>query len=138
MKKPTIISGNIHKDHRGKIFHVNNFDLSPIKRIYIIENKDLTINRGWKGHLVENRWFYCSAGEIKIQVVPISNFDIQFPTIEVFNLSDKNLNILFVPKGFATLIKQSKKESRITAMSDYLLGKSNDDNLRWKSNIFEE
>tara|TARA_B100000963_G_scaffold137846_1_gene119944 strand:+ start:23523 stop:23939 length:417 start_codon:yes stop_codon:yes gene_type:complete len=137
MKKPTIISGSIHKDNRGKVFHVNNFDLTPIKRIYIIENKDLTINRGWKGHLVENRWFYCTKGEIEIQVVPISNLSIKSSAIEFFKLSDKNLNILFVPKGFATLIKQSKKASRITAMSDYLLGESDDENLRWKSNIFK-
>ena len=137
MKKPNIIKGSIHKDHRGKVFHVNNFDLSTIKRIYIIENKDLNTERGWKGHLVENRWFYCSTGEIEIQVVSVNDFDIKSPTIQIFKLSDKNLNILFVPKGFATLIKQSKKGSRITAMSDYFLGTSNDDNLRWKSNIFE-
>ena len=137
MKKPTIISGSIHKDNRGKVFHVNNFDLTPIKRIYIIENKDLNINRGWKGHLVENRWFYCSKGEIEIQVVSINNLSIKSPAIEFFKLSDKNLNILFVPKGFATLIKQSTKASRITAMSDYLLGESNDEDLRWKSNIFK-
>ncbi len=138
MKKPTIISGDINKDHRGKIFHINSLDLSPIKRVYIIENKDLTTERGWKGHLVENRWFYCSTGKIEIQVVSINDFEVKSPTIEIFNLSDRNLNILFVPKGFATLIKQSKKASRITAMSDYLLGKSNDDDLRWKSNIFEK
>lgn len=137
MKKPSIIKGSIHEDDRGKVFHVNNFDLSLIKRIYIIENKDLTVKRGWKGHLVENRWFYCSKGEIEIQVVSIDNFSIKSPVIELFKLSDKNLNILFVPKGFATLIKQSKKASRITAMSDYLLGKSDDEDLRWESNIFK-
>jgi len=137
MKKPTIIKGSIHKDDRGKVFHVNNFNLNPIKRIYIIENKDLNINRGWKGHLVENRWFYCSKGEIEIQVVPINDFSVKFPAIEFFKLSDKNLNILFVPKGFATLIRQYKKESRVTAMSDYLLGESDDEDLRWKSNIFK-
>lgn len=137
MKKPTIIKGSIHKDNRGKVFYVNNFDLSPIKRVYIIENKDLNSERGWKGHLVENRWFYCSTGEIEIQVVCINDFEVKSPTIEIFKLSDRNLNILFVPKGFATLIKQSKKASRITAMSDYYLGKSDDEDLRWKSNIFK-
>tara|TARA_B110000003_G_scaffold274670_1_gene315200 strand:+ start:1805 stop:2221 length:417 start_codon:yes stop_codon:yes gene_type:complete len=137
MKKPTIIKGSIHKDDRGKVFHVNKFNLSPIKRIYIIENKDLSINRGWKGHLVENRWFYCSKGEIEIRVVPINDFSVKFPAIEFFKLSDKNLDILFVPKGFATLIRQFKNESRVTAMSDYLLGESDDEDLRWKSNIFK-
>lgn len=138
MKKPTIISGDINKDHRGKIFHINSLDLSPIKRVYIIENKDPTTERGWKGHLVENRWFYCSTGEIEIQVIPIKSFQTNKPEIEKFNLSDKNLNVLFVPKGFATMIKQNKSKSRIVAMSDYFLEACNDDNLRWSSKFFNK
>lgn len=39
---------------------------------------------------------------------------------------------------FATTIKQNKNKSRIIAMSDYLLGESNDENLRWDSNFFKK
>jgi len=37
--KPLIIEGKVNIDNRGKLFHINNFDLSPVKRIYTIENK---------------------------------------------------------------------------------------------------
>ena len=132
------MAGNIHSDDRGKIFHINNFDLTPIKRMYAIENNNTTQYRGWKGHLVENRWFYCQIGEIKVQVVSVECFKKKEPKIETFNLTEENLNILFVPKGFATLIKQNKNKSRVVAMSDYLLGESNDENLRWESNFFKK
>ena len=136
--KPKLMAGNIHSDDRGKIFHINNFDLTPIKRMYAIENINTTHYRGWKGHLIENRWFYCQIGEIEVQVVSVECFQKKEPKIETFNLTEKNLNVLFVPKGFATLIKQNKNKSRIIAMSDYLLGASNDENLRWESNFFKK
>lgn len=137
MKRPLIIKGDVYKDERGTVLHVNNFNLDSIKRIYVIENKDINTRRGWKGHAIENRWFHCSKGKIEIQVVAINEFVDDKPNIDKFILSDKNLDILFVPKGYATLIKQINKGSRVTAMGDFLLGESNDDNLRWESNFFE-
>ena len=68
------MAGNIHSDDRGKIFHINNFDLTPIRRMYAIENVNTTYFRGWKGHLIENRWFYCQIGEIEVQVVSVECF----------------------------------------------------------------
>ena len=134
--KPSIIEGKVNIDDRGKLFHINNFDLTPVKRIYIIENKTTNQYRGWKGHQIENRWFFCTKGSVEIQVVNIDFFSEKKDKIEIFNLSDQDLNILFVPKGFATLIKQNKNKSRVTAMSDYLINTSNDENLRWNSDFF--
>jgi len=135
--EPKIIQGKKNSDQRGKIFHVNDFDLSPVKRIYVIENKNIFINRGWKGHMIESRWFFCSKGSIEIQVVPINSFSERINKIVKFNLSEEELNILFVPNGYATLVKQIKDKSRLVAMSDYLIGVSNDEDLRWNSNFFE-
>lgn len=134
-----LIIGDCNSDNRGKIFHINNFDLSLVKRIYIIENKKTTQNRGWNGHEIENRWFFCSKGSIQIKVVKINSFtNKKNNNIEIFTLNDNNFNVLFVPKGHATLIKQVQSKSRIVAMSDYLLGGSSEDNLRWQSNFFEK
>lgn len=135
--KPRLLLGSIHLDNRGKLFHINNFDLTPVKRIYVIENIHVNYNRGWKGHLLEKRWFYCAKGEIEIQVVPISCFETNKPKIETFILTEKNLDILFIPNGFATSIKQKEMRSRVVAMSDYFLGESDDENLRWDSDYFK-
>ena len=58
--------------------------------------------------------------------------------MEIFNLSESNLNVLFVPKGFATNIRQVKNKSRVVAMSDYFVAECDDDNLRWPSNFFKK
>ena len=136
--KPELIYGEIYSDERGKIFHINNFDLSPIKRMYSIENINKSQLRGWKGHLIENRWFYCQIGEIEIHVIQIKSMETNKPEIEKFILSDKNLNVLFVPKGYATMIRQKKIKSRILAMSDYLIDECNDDHHRWDSDFFKK
>ena len=46
------------------------------------------------------------------------------------------MNVLFVPNGYSTLIKQSQDKSRLLVMSDYVLGDSDDENLNWESNFF--
>ena len=135
--KPQIIKGGISVDNRGKIFHNNNFDLSLIKRIYLVENINVDYLRGWKGHLVEKRWFFCSYGIVEVHVTNIDCFKRRKPKIFKFELSDENLNVLYVPEGFATLIKQKKPKSRVVAMSDYLLNTSNDENLRWNIDYFK-
>ena len=135
--KPKIIQCKKNSDHRGKNFHVNDFDLSPVKRIYVIENKNIFINRGWKGHMIESRWFFCTMESMEIQVVPINSFSERKNKIVKFNLCEEELNMLFVPNGYATLVKQIKDKSRLAAMSDYLIGISNDEGLRWDSSFFE-
>lgn len=138
LQKPKLIKGKISSDNRGKVFHINDFDLSPIKRMYIIENMNISDYRGWKGHLTENRWFYCQIGEIEIQAVSIECFEIKKPKIDIFKLNSENLNVLFVPNGFATIIKQNVINSRVVAMSDYFIGESDDENLRWDSDFFKK
>ena len=138
INNPLLIIGGKNLDERGKIFHVNNFDLSPVKRIYIIENKNIFINRGWKGHMIENRWFFCSKGSIEIKIATINSFfSTKKNELTIFTLSEDYLNILYVPKGHATMVRQIKDKSRLVAMSDFKLGVSNDEDLRWESNFFE-
>ena len=135
---PTLIKGQMYSDERGKVYHINEFDLSQIKRMYIIENMNIIDHRGWKGHSIENRWFYCQIGEIEIHVVSIECFETKKPKIDIFNLNSDNLDVLFVPNGFATIIKQNVINSRVVAMSDYFIGESDDENLRWDSDFFKK
>ena len=50
--KPIIINGNNFEDARGKIIFNNNFNMSSIKRTYVIENISIDYRRGWKGHKI--------------------------------------------------------------------------------------
>ena len=92
--------------------------------------------RGWKGHKIEKRWFFCSKGEVEVSVVNLECFGNENPFFYKFKLNDTNLDVLYVPQGYATSIKQIKPKSKIVAMSDYLINTSNDENLRWDKNFF--
>lgn len=133
-----IIQGSKFIDSRGILFHNNNFDLKSIRRAYLIENFDLKIRRGWKGHLLEKRWFLCIKGTVTIFVAKIDDLNSGSTDIISFKLNDSEMNVLFVPEGNATLIKQEIDKSRVMAFSDYLLGESNDENHRWDNKLFEK
>ena len=48
-----LIQGNISIDQRGVLKYNNDFDLTEIKRLYIIQNDSKNIIRGWQGHKIE-------------------------------------------------------------------------------------
>ena len=131
---PTIIKGDLFEDHRGKLFSCNQFDMSLVKRMYSIENADSNYIRGWKGHKIETRWFFATKGSIIINTILISDLEKAhpLPVINTFKLNEDNLNVLEVPPGFATSIKQYSNGDRICVFSDYEIGVSDDEDLRWE------
>ncbi len=73
INKVEMIKGGMAKDHRGQIRFVNDFDLSEVKRFYIIKNADTELVRGWRAHRIEQRWFYVLSGAFIIDVVCIDS-----------------------------------------------------------------
>lgn len=130
---PKIIKGDLFKDKRGKLFSCNQFDMTSVKRMYSIENINSDYIRGWKGHKIETRWFFATKGSIIINTISISDLEDpdSFSVINTFKLNDNNLDVLEVPPGFATSIKQYSNGDRICVFADYELGLSGDEDLRW-------
>jgi dTDP-4-dehydrorhamnose 3,5-epimerase len=77
MENVRILEGNRYRDYRGEMLFNNNFDLSPVKRMYIIQLKPNVI-RAWQGHNAEHKWLMALSGKIKL------NF--------AYRPTDKNLN----------------------------------------------
>ena len=130
---PHIIKGDLFNDNRGSLFSCNKFDMTRVKRIYSIENSDSNYIRGWKGHEIETRWFFATKGCMIINTILISDLEKShtLPLINTFKLNQDSLNILVVPPGFATSIKQYSNGDRICVFADYELGVSGDEGLRW-------
>jgi dTDP-4-dehydrorhamnose 3,5-epimerase-like enzyme len=131
---PNIIKGDLFKDNRGKLLSCNQFDMSHVKRMYSIENTNSNYIRGWKGHKIETRWFFATKGSIIINTILISDLEKAhpLPVINTFKLNEDNLNVLEVPPGFATSIKQYSNGDRICVFADYEIGVSDDEDLRWE------
>ncbi|SFB20655.1 WxcM-like, C-terminal [Flavobacterium swingsii] len=135
---PKIIKGNLHTDQRGNLFYNNNFDLSAIRRIYIIENKSVDFIRAWQGHKIEQRWFTATNGAFKIKLIKIDNWESVSTDLEVteFNLKAEKLDVLHVPSGYVSSIQSLEKESKLLVMSDYLLGEIHDE-YRFEADYFK-
>lgn len=126
--------GELYIDDRGKLFHNNITNLTEVKRFYLIENIKKEFLRGWKGHVVEKRWFICVKGAVNIWVINNSDLTKKLNKAMKYTLTEQNLDVLYVPENNATLLKQVTDGARIMVFSDYLLNTSNDEQLRWPNN----
>ena len=137
--QPQIIKGNHHKDDRGTLTFNNDFNALGIKRVYTIENESLDFVRAWQGHQIEQRWFSAVAGSFKIKLIEIDDWKNptkDLPILE-FILNSENLDILHVPRGFATSIQSLEDHSKLLLFADYQLGEIQDE-YRFASNYFNE
>src|SRR5690606_35528976 len=102
MKEINTIQGGIAEDHRGHIRFVNDFDMTQVKRFYIIKNKDTDLVRGWRAHRIEQRWFYVLSGSFSVDLIKIDNWGESSPELPVERriLKAVDKQILHVPVGY--------------------------------------
>lgn len=126
---PIITAGGSNADLRGTLLYNNDFDLSLIKRMYLIENLSADFVRAWQGHKIEQRWFTAVKGSFRIQLIAIDDWDNPSKEMERFTfiVADKKLDVLHIPKGYVTSIQALEENSRLLVMADYFLGEIQDE-----------
>lgn len=134
----TTIIGNTFADERGSLSFNNELDLSEVKRMYLIENTDLSIQRAWQGHKIEKRWFVAVSGKYLIKLVKIDDFECPSDDLEVlsFELDSKTLDALSVEAGYASSIQALEIDSILLVYSNYKMGEVLDNykynSTKWK------
>lgn len=133
------IKGCSYTDERGSIFYNNELDFSVIKKMYLIENKDLAVVRAWQGHRIESRWFLVTAGSFCISIVKVDDWQNPSDDLAVseYTISASTFDVLKVPPGFATSIQALENQSKLLAMSDYAHAEV-DDNYKFNSNKWQK
>lgn len=132
------IKGGISKDYRGQIRYVNAFDMSPIKRFYIIKNADLNVVRGWRAHRIEQRWFYVISGAFAIDIVEIDEWNNPSPDLPIKReiLIAEDSKILHLSKGYATAFQVLKEDSEILVFSDFGIDHAPNDDYTYPEDYF--
>jgi hypothetical protein len=135
---PEIIQGSSYKDNRGSLNYNNSFNLSTIKRMYVIGN-NLGFTRRWQGHKIEQRWFSAIKGNFEIQLIKVDDWEKPSKNLEkiTFNLSEEALDFLHIPAGYISSIKSFKEGEKLLVMSDYTFGEVNDD-YKYAADYFVE
>lgn len=113
--------GGVAKDHRGQIRFVNDFNMSLVKRFYIIKNADLDLIRGWRAHRIEQRWFYVLSGSFSIDIIKIDNWELPSKDLEVNRelLDSADQKVLHLSSGYATAFQALEPNSEIIVFADF-------------------
>ncbi|MBC8767866.1 hypothetical protein H4O18_07675 [Arenibacter sp. BSSL-BM3] len=127
------IEGSIFSDNRGKIKFFNSFDMAQIVRFYEISPASPEIIRGWQGHKIEKKWFYCHSGAFVINIVNIAEENIALAELsaERFELNESMPIILEVPAGSASGFKAILPGSKLMVFSNFTLEESTKDDIRF-------
>lgn len=132
------IQGGIAKDERGQIRFVNDFDMSLVKRFYLIKNADTGLIRGWRAHRIEQRWFYILSGSFNLDLVKIDNWESASPHLPIKRvvLQADQQQLLHVPAGYGTALKALEADSELLVYADYPLGHAALDDYTWPVDYF--
>ncbi len=139
MNLPTLIKGGIHRDPRGAVSFVNDFDMQGVRRCYCIENSVGVPFRGWTGHRFERKWFLPVIGTTTIAVVKVDDFEHPSAQLRVesYRLSADEPAVLALPAGYAIGIRSVTIGSKVMVFSDKTLAESKNDQLRWPEAMWE-
>ena len=132
------IQGGIADDHRGHIPVVNDYDMTQVKRFYMIKNKDTDLVRGWRAHRIEQRWFYVLSGSFLVDLIKIDNWENASSQLlverRILSVADKQ--VLHVPVGYGTAFQATESESELLVFADYGIDHAKNDDYTWPEDYF--
>ena len=119
-----LIEGNIHRDDRGCVRFVNDFNMKNVVRLYCIEPK-LGVVRAWQGHKKETKWFYAAKGSFVVKVINMNT-----RLLNQFILTDLESKVLEIPGGSYNGFEALEEGSVLMVFSDFTLEESKGDDFR--------
>jgi dTDP-4-dehydrorhamnose 3,5-epimerase len=133
-----ITEGGHFSDDRGTIAFVNDFNLSPIKRFYLISHPNTAIIRAWQGHKIERKWFFCTKGSFEIKVVKIDNWEAPSKDLNIksYILDANKSQVLAVNIGYCTAIRALERDASLMVFSDKTLEEAKNDDYRFDKNYW--
>lgn len=133
-----LIHGGEHTDERGVLLFNNNFDLTPVKRFYILKHPDHNVVRAWQGHQLEHKYFMCLRGSFVVAWKKIgdNNNPINDAGAEYTILKASENNVLSIPPGYANGLKALLPDSEIIVFSNQNLDDSINDDIRFDKNLW--
>lgn len=137
-KKIKVIDGGVHRDTRGTLKFINDFDLKDIRRVYMIEPIDTEFVRAWQGHKEECKFFLVTQGSFTIGLVQVDNWDSPSKTIRptYYTLEADNPKVLCVPGGYANGIKSNLINSQLMVFSSSAISDVNNDEYRFPTDFW--
>jgi len=129
----TFIEGAISVDDRGQLLFCNDFDMSEVRRFYVVSNHEARFIRAWHAHKKEGKFALVVSGAAIVAAVKIDNWDSPDKNAKVnrYILSDKKPGILVIPPGYANGFMTLMPDTRVMFFSTATLEQSKGDDYRY-------
>lgn len=140
MEQAKIIKGGQHTDHRGRLNFINDFDMQLVRRFYTIEHPDTAIERGWRAHKIEQRWFHVSKGIFKVKLIRIDDWvnpSKELPQ-ERYVLAAEETSVLHIPAGYASCLQALVANSKLIVFADHEVAHAQHDDYLFPLTHFED
>lgn len=133
--QPRFIEGGIAVDERGLTSFVNGFDMSAVKRLYVVSNHTDGIVRAWHGHKQEAKYVVALKGSALVGAVEIDDWQepSQSLLVQRFVLSARKPGVLFIPAGYANGFMSLTPDTQLMWFSTSTLEESLADDYRYPS-----
>lgn len=138
MGLPRIIQGGKHIDSRGTLGYFNQFDMTVVRRFYLIEHTDIEVERGWRAHKIEQRWFSVCQGSFLIKLVKIDNWTTPVANAKQHLFTLTGAEVLHIPKGYASSLKAIEPNSKILVFADSKVENAGLDDYLFPIDYFKE
>jgi len=137
--EPTLITGGLAVDDRGRLAFVNDFDFTTIRRFYIVDNHAQGFVRAWHGHRHEAKAVTMAAGSALVCCVEIDDWDTPSTDLAVhrFVLSADAPSVLQIPAGYANGFMTLTPDARVVFFSSATLEESADDDVRFPARLWD-
>jgi dTDP-4-dehydrorhamnose 3,5-epimerase len=131
--KVAFIEGMVSVDDRGELGFCNDFDMKPVRRLYVVSNHKPKFIRAWHAHKKETKFVSVVAGAALVASVKIDNWKSPDRNAKIYRyaLSDKRPGILVIPRGYANGFMTLKRGTKIMIFSDRTLKESKADDYRY-------
>jgi dTDP-4-dehydrorhamnose 3,5-epimerase-like enzyme len=131
--EPALIKGGLAVDDRGSLSFVNDFDLGPARRFYVVRNHERGFVRAWHAHREEQKFITAVEGSVLLCCVRVDDWDDpsrELP-IDRFVLSAQAPSVLVIPGGYAHGFMTLTEGTAVMVFSSATLEESLDDDIRF-------
>ena len=110
-----------------------------IVRFYIISNSVEYPLRAWQGHRIDNKYFYCVQGSIRVHIVKVDNWESPSKDLSVESvlLSATESKVLHIPEGYANAIESLEAGSKLISFSTLPLDQTSEDDVRFPVDMWK-
>lgn len=132
MAEARIISGAVHRDVRGVVRHVNEFDFRTVDRFYTIQPAKAGEVRGWVGHSLESKWFFPVVGRFDFGIVRPGDWNnvSRSDSVRCERLDGRTSSVLEVPPGYFTACRALDEQAILLVFSSGKIERAHNDAVR--------